>query len=141
MSEELKAKFQHALEEGWNKGNLDAWDEVYAANYVHHRPPLAVFESLEAEKQSVAKTLQAFSDSQITIHEIVVEGNTTATRWTWRAKHTGLSSSLQIPPTGKEVILVGCNVSHWANGKVIEEWEFSDYLGLLMQLGVIPPMG
>ena len=28
-----------------------------------------------------------------------------------------------------------------ANGKVVEEWEYSDYLGFLMQLGVIPPLG
>ena len=141
MSEELKARFRRALEEGWNKGNLDAWDEVYAADYIHYRPPLAVFESLEAEKQDVANTLKAFSGSEITIHEIVMEGNTTATRWTWRARHTGQSPRLGIPPTGKEVTLVGCNVSHWANGKIIEEWEFSDYLGLLTQLGVIPPLG
>ena len=141
MSEELKAKFRKAIEEGWNKGNLDAWDEFYAADYVHHRPPLEVFDSLEAEKQSVANTLKAFSNSEITIHEIVMEGNMSAWRWTWKAKHTGQSPSLPIPPTGKEVTLVGCNVSHWANGKVIEEWEFSDYLGFLMQLGVIPPLG
>ena len=141
MSEELKAKFRKAIEAGWNKGNLDAWDEFYAADYVHHRPPLEVFDSLEAEKQSVANTLKAFSNSEITIHEIVMEGNMSAWRWTWQAKHTGQSPSLPIPPTGKEVTLVGCNVSHWANGKVIEEWEFSDYLGFLMQLGVIPPLG
>ena len=141
MSEELKAKFRKAIEAGWNKGNLDAWDEFYAADYVHHRPPLEVFDSLEVEKQSVANTLKAFSNSEITIHEIVMEGNMSAFRWTWLAKHTGQSPSLPIPPTGKEVTLVGCNVSHWANGKVIEEWEFSDYLGFLMQLGVIPPLG
>ncbi len=141
MSEELKNKFRWALEEGWNKGNLDAWDEFYAADYVHHRPPLEVFESLEAEKQSVANTLTAFTDSKFTVHEIVMEGNTTTTRWTWQAKHTGLSPSLPIPPTGKEITLVGCNVSHWANGKVIEEWEYSDYLGFLQQLGVVPSLG
>jgi len=56
-------------------------------------------------------------------------------------EHTGQSPTLPIPPTGVEVTLVGCNVSHWANGKIIEEWEFSDYLGLLTQLGVIPPLG
>lgn len=141
MAAELKAKFCRALEEGWNNGNLDAWDEFYAPDYVHHRPPLTVFDSLAAEKQDVANTLQAFTDSEITIHEILFDGNVSATRWTWRATHTGQSPTLPIPPTGKQVTLVGCNVSYWANGQVVEEWEYSDYLGLLMQLGVIPALG
>lgn len=70
-----------------------------------------------------------------------MEGNTTVMRFTWRAKHTGEYPYLPNPPTGKEVILEGCDVYHWANGKVIEVWEFSDYLGLFTQLGAIPPLG
>jgi steroid delta-isomerase-like uncharacterized protein len=141
MSEELKARLCQAVEEGWNTGNLDAFDDVYAADYVHYRPPLAVFHSLEEEKQSLAGTLTAYSESRITIHQMVMEGDITMWRWTWQARHTGTSPGLPIPPTGKEVTLVGCNVSRWAKGKIVEEWEYSDYLGFLMQLGVIPPLG
>jgi len=141
MSEELGSKLRWALEEGWNKGNLDAWNKVYAADYVHHRPPFGDFESLEAEKQFVAGTLSAFTESQFTIHEMIAEGNTTVTRWTWRAKHTGQSPTLPFPPTGKQVTLVGCLVSRWGDGKIVEEWEYSDYLGFLQQLGVIPSLG
>lgn len=141
MSAELKERFRFALEAGWNDGNLDAWDEFYEAGYVHHRPPMAVFDSLAAEKESVAGTLAAFSNSRITIHDMVFEGDVSAVRWTWRARHTGQSPALGIPPTDKDVTLVGCNVSYWKNGKIYEEWEYSDYLGMLMQLGVIPPLG
>jgi len=107
----------------------------------YRTPPLAVFQSLEEEKRSIAGTLTAYSESHITVHEMVMEGDLTAFRWTWQAKHTGQSPDLPIPPTGKEVTLVGCNVSRWAGGKIMEEREFSDYLGFLMQLGVIPPLG
>lgn len=135
MSEELKNKFRRVNEEAWNKGNTDSMDEVYAADFIYHRPPFADIEGLEANKQDAADTFAAFSDIEFTIHEMVMEGNTTFTRFTWRAKHKG-----QYPSTSKEVTLVGCAVSHWANGKVIEEWEFSDYLGYYTQLGVIPPI-
>jgi predicted ester cyclase len=140
MLEELKIKFRRDLEEGWNKGNTDAWDELYAVNYVHHRPPGADIEGLEAGKQDVAETFAAFSDIEFTIHEIVAEGNTTVARYTWRAKPTGQYPGLPISPIGKEVIMMGCAVSHWEIGKVIEEWEYSDYLGYYTQLGVIPPI-
>ena len=72
---------------------------------------------------------------------MIHEGDTTAYRWTWRAKHTGESPTLPIPPTGKEAVLVGCTVVGWDGGKIVEEWEYGDYLGILQQLGVVPPLG
>jgi hypothetical protein len=42
---------------------------------------------------------------------------------------------------GKEVIKKGCVVVHIADGKVVEELEYADYLGFLQQLGVVPPLG
>ena len=58
-----------------------------------------------------------------------------------RMKHTGVSPSLPIPPTGKDLTLQGCVVVHIREGKVVEEFEYSDYLGYLQQLGVVPPLG
>ena len=72
---------------------------------------------------------------------MVGEGGRIAYRYTWKAKHTGQSPTLPIPPTGKEVTLVGCVVVHIADGKIVEEFEYSDYLGFLQQLGVVPPLG
>jgi predicted ester cyclase len=45
------------------------------------------------------------------------------------------------PPCGKHVTMTGCNIAHWRGTKVIEEWEHGDYLGVLQQIGVIPPLG
>lgn len=139
--EELKAKIRWAGEEAWLKGNLNALDEVYAADYVWHRPPFPDVRGLEAVKESVAGIRSAYSDIQIAYEETISEGNSIAYRYTWRAKHTGQSPTLPIPPTGKEVTLQGCVVVHVAGGKVIEEFEYSDYLGFLQQLGVVPPLG
>ena len=139
--EELKAKIRWAGEEAWLKGNLDALGEVYAVDYIWHRPPFPDSKGLEAAKESMAGTRSASSDIQIVYEEMVGEGNSIAYRYTWRAKHTGQSPTLRIPPTGKEVILRGCVVVHVANDKVIEEFEYSDYLGFLQQLGVAPPLG
>jgi len=60
---------------------------------------------------------------------------------TWHGRHTGQSPSLPILPTGKEVTLVGCIVVHVVDGKIVEEFEQSDYLGFLQQLDVVPPLG
>jgi predicted ester cyclase len=138
---ELEAKIQWANEEAWYKGNVDAFDEVYAADYVWHRPPFPDVSGLEALKQSTADTRLAYSDRQVTFAEWIAEGDAIAYRLTLRMKHTGVSPTLPIPPTGKEVTLQSCFVAHVKDGKVIEEFEYSDYLGFLQQLGVVPALG
>jgi steroid delta-isomerase-like uncharacterized protein len=140
-AEEFEAKIRWAGEEAWLKGNLNALNEVYAADYIYHRPPFPDAEGLEANKQYMAGVRTAYTDIQVTYDEWVAEGNAIAYRWTWRAKHTGQSPSLPIPPTGKEVVLRGCTVVHLKDGKVIEEFEYGDYLGFLQQLGIIPSLG
>ena len=138
---ELKRKIQWAGEEAWYNGNVDALDEIYAADYVWHRPPFPDIVGLVAAKESIAATRVAYSDIQTDYEEMVAEGDSLAYRWTLRMKHTGTSPSLPIPPTGKEVTLVGCTMVRIKDGKVVEEFEHSDYLGFLQQIGVVPPLG
>lgn len=138
---ELESRIQLAGEEAWIEGNVDALSEVYADDYVSHKPPFPDTSGLEAVKQSIAVTRLAYSDIQATYDEWIAEGDTIAYRYTMRMKHTGTSPALPIPPTGKEVVLQGCIVVHVKDGKVIEEWEYSDYLGFLQQLGAVPPLG
>ena len=141
MMEEIKANIKRIIEEGYNKGNVDILDEMYAADSVRHRPPFQDIEGLEALKEHAADMFIAFPDGQGTIEEIIVEGDRSATRWSARATHTGQSPVLPIPPTGRQVITTVCSVSHWVGGKCVEEWEYIDFLGFLQQLGLVPAMG
>ena len=138
---ELETRIRRVGEEAWYKGNVDALDEAYAADYVSHKPPFPDTNGIEAVKQSIAGARLAYSDIQATYTEWIAEGDVIAYRYTMRMKHTGVSPSLPIPPTGKEVTLQGCVVVHVKDDKVIEEWEYSDYLGFFQQLGVVPPLG
>jgi predicted ester cyclase len=51
-----------------------------------------------------------------------------------------VSPTLSIPPTGKQIKMSGCSVYHWRDNRIFEQWEYSDMLGLLQQLGMIPAM-
>jgi predicted ester cyclase len=138
---ELEVKIQEAGEEAWHKGRMSALTEVYAADYIGHRPPFPDTQGLEAVKHYIADTRLAYSDIQMSYDEWVGEGDTIVYRYHGSMKHTGTSPSLPIPPTGKEVTLQGCVVVRVKNGKVVEEWEYSDYLGFLQQLGMVPALG
>lgn len=142
MVEEVKNLAKRVIDEAYNKGNVDVLDEAYATNFVRHNPPpFPDIEGLEALKQYNKDLRTAFPDFQGTIDEMVVEGDTFVLRYTWRGTHTGQMSNIPIPPTGKRVTGVGCLVGHRASGKTVEEWSYADNLGLLQQLGVVPPLG
>jgi predicted ester cyclase len=139
--EEMKRKIEWAGKEAWLKGNLDAFDEVYAEDYIWHRPPFPDISGLVALKESVNSMRESYSAMEISYDEMIAEGDSIAYRMTFHGRHTGQSPTLPIPPTGKEVTLVGCVVVHVVDGKIGEEFEHSDYLGFLQQLGVVPPLG
>jgi predicted ester cyclase len=48
---------------------------------------------------------------------------------------------LGIPRTGKKIQMSGIVIWRIKNGKIIEHWGQNDTLGLLQQLGVLPPLG
>ena len=45
---------------------------------------------------------------------------------------------MSLGPTGKSVTVVGTVLSRCAGGRIVEDLEVSDVLGMLQQLGAIP---
>jgi predicted ester cyclase len=44
-----------------------------------------------------------------------------------------------VPPTHKDVTMEGIAIHRVVDGKIVEHWSQVDGLGLLMQMGAIPP--
>ncbi len=136
--EGTKAIFQPVVDEVWNKGNLAVIDKIFGTNWVLHDP--AWPEELrgpEGFKQYVTAMLNPFPDTHCTVEDIVAEGDKIAVRWTYAGTHQG--ELMGIPPTGKQVIITGITIHRFADGKIVESWFSYDMLGLMRQLGVIPP--
>jgi predicted ester cyclase len=138
MSEQLKPMVRKIFEEAYNKGNLAVLDDLIDANYLRHQPPMKKVTGLEAYKKFVTDVRSAYTNFNIRLEEILVDSNKTVARITLTGKHTGKTPTLMAPPTGKEISMVGCVVSTWEDGKVVEEWVYNDYMGLTHQFGVVP---
>jgi steroid delta-isomerase-like uncharacterized protein len=123
----------------WNGHDAEAAGEVYAADYVGHDPAGTHAGSFAQLKQSAAAVFAAFPDLKLTANAIIVEGDMAVKRWTVHGTHTG--DWMGIPATGKTIQITGNNVFRIVDGKIAECWAESDALGLMQQLGVIPPMG
>ncbi len=136
MSEGNKFVIRRSFEELWNKGNLSLADELFTPNYEHHDASSPDFgRGPESEKKRAALYRTAFPDLQLTIEDIIAEGQTVMARWSCRGTHKGDLSG--IAPTGKQVIISGVSVARFTGGKMVEGWVNWDALGLMQQLGVV----
>ena len=122
-----KALYLREIEEVWHQGNLDVVDDIFSTNFVNHDPYWGAPDR-RSYKQWVASQLP--SAPRLTVDDIVAEGNRLACRWT---------SRFTDPASGKQVKCVGVDICRFADGKIVERWWSKDILGVLQQLGVIPP--
>ncbi len=131
--EQNKALVRRFYDEVWSKGNLDAADDIFAADYVRHdlRPgnPLA---GPAGQKKIAADFRAAFPDLRQTIDLVVAEGDMVVARWTMEGTNTGPWGG--VPPTGKHAKIAGVNIFRIAHGKVVELWNHRDDLGMMQQL-------
>lgn len=139
MSAENKSLVRRWYEEVFNRRNPAAIDEFIAPNCIEHNPFPGQAPGIEGVKQVIGMYLAAFPDVQVVAQDMVAEEDKVAVRYTARATHRG--EFMGIAPTGKEVTVTGIEIVRIAGGKMVEHWEQVDQLGLMQQLGVIPPTG
>ena len=135
MSEENRTIAQRSWELA-SQHNPDALEEVYAADLVWHEPDQEVH-GLEEAKQYYSTYLSAFPDLSFTVEDVLADGDKVVTRWTGRGTHQGEIEEFG-PPTGKQIEIKGITIHRFEEGKIVEEWERYDNLGLLQQLGLVP---
>ncbi|MFQ5859457.1 MAG: ester cyclase [Anaerolineae bacterium] len=137
--EENKTLFRRYIGEVYNKGNVAVIDELLAPNFVHHNLPPGVRPDREGLKQFVTVLLAGFPDFRITVEDMVAEGDKVVVRATWRGTHKG--EFIGIPPTGRQVTVTEIGIHRIEGGKVSESRVEVDQLGMMQQLGVVPPPG
>ena len=133
-TEANKAIVRRFYDEVWVGGNLDAADEVFAADYVRHDLRATQAEpGPEGQKRIAADFRAAFPDLSFAVDFLLAEGDLVAGRWTATGTHLG--SWAGVAPTGRTMRLSAINVFRFADGKVVELWNHRDDLGLMEQLG------
>ena len=119
-----------------NKANLDIVLETDAPDFVAHGlapQPL----TREMLKGLGAAVFAAFPDVKATIDDVVAAGDRVVTRVTIHATNKGAFNG--IPATNKPVVWTEMHMYRLKDGKIAEQWSNVDFLGLLTQLGAIPP--
>jgi len=142
--EELKAKMAletqnkaivQKLMDGLNNRDTMMYEEVYAPNCALYFPSASAKATTRAaDLQSTKRNWKALPDVHWKIEEMVAEGNMVATRFS--SSGTQKEEWNGMPASGKKFEIGGIFIVRIANGKVIEQREDADLLGLFQQLGM-----
>ena len=130
-----EAAVQHAVE-SWNAGDLDAYLAFYGDDVrLHGYTPEPM--DKPAVRAFYEAFFAAFPGIQIEIHETMAVDGRVSLRFTLSGRHDG--PFMGVPATGTSITLPGITVLHLRDGRCVERWSCADMLGLLIQIGAVPP--
>jgi predicted ester cyclase len=127
---------RRVLEELFDKGNLDAADELVHPDFVNHEAPPNAPQGPAGLKETVSWLRGLWGPMRAEIEDTICEGDKVVARVTMHGRHLG--EFLGRPPTGKEFATKQIHIWRLEDGKVIEHWSVRDDLGQALQLGLIP---
>ena len=132
-SSPLRALFGQAF----NQGNLAMVDELVSVDSSTHIPGWGMPANRLGLKQMITTLRSGFPNLHCTVEDQIVGGDKFAALLLMRGTHMGSFYGSQ--PTGRLVEVQGFFFARIANEKIIEEWIMVDLMGILQQLGIIPP--
>lgn len=134
--EMVQASFQ-----AWNERRSDYFMETTTPDYAYYSPSSNPTPMSREDAVGLMQVFhQGFPDVIWQIEDLVAEGDRLTTRFVGQGTHTG--DFMGIPPTGNTIRVSGIIISRIENGKIVEEWEEMDMMGLMEQLGmVLAPKG
>lgn len=136
--EENNAVCVEFFDAAWNTGNVR--EDLLSANAVDHslvggksktEPGSGSF------KHIVGMFRNAMPDIRLTMLDQIYASDKVVHRWSLTGTDTG--GVMGMPPSGKSLTFTGTTVVRMEDGKIAERWANVDELGLLQQLGVVPP--
>ena len=125
------------VEEVINQGQIDSAGQFAWEDVVEQVPFPGQGPGLEGLKDVLRGFRAGFPDIHFAIEEQIVEGDKVLSRFEWTGTHRG--EFLGVPATGRPVKVWGMVVDRLVDGKIKETRIIMDALGLMMQLGAIPP--
>jgi steroid delta-isomerase-like uncharacterized protein len=135
--EHADSLIQRIFEEAFNQGNLAVVDELVSPDYLAHNSFGGAPNGPQGLKWLISMYRTAFPDLQCTVDDEIREGDKFSAHWTMRGTHKG--SFLGNAPTGRLVQAQGIIFARTVNGQIVEDWTLTNQMGVLQQLGLVPP--
>jgi len=124
----------------WTRGDFSLVESLVAADVREHSTVAGKITSKQGRESFVhiiGMFRNAMPDLHMSVEDEVYSDDRVVHRWLIEGTDTG--GVMGMPPTGKRIRLTGITTVRMAAGRIVERWSNVDELGLLQQLGVVPP--
>jgi predicted ester cyclase len=128
--------FRRVIEEGFNRGNLSALDELFAPDFREHQRGFAT-PDLAGLKRGIQGVRRALPDLRLEIADTVVEGDRVCFQLVGEGTHRGQLGPL--PGSGKHVTWDVIDICRFRDGRIVEHWGVPDRMGIMEQVGMPEP--
>jgi steroid delta-isomerase-like uncharacterized protein len=116
----------------FKSGDIATVDEFFAADFVSHSIPPGLPTGVEGVRRFFAMFADALADIEVSIDELVAQGDRVAIATTTSGTHEG--ELMGVPPTGRRVAIAGIDLVRIDGGKIVEHRGLTDMVGLMRQL-------
>ncbi len=137
-TEENKGVVRRFFDLGPSSGNLDEAMGLLAPDFILH-VPLPAAPGVQGICDVIVACRAAFEHLNVTVEDLVAEGDRVAARFTARGIHKG--AFMGLAPTGKPITMTGIEIFRIEDGRIAELWGEANLLGLMQQLGIAPALG
>ncbi len=137
MTPNNSAIVRRFVDEVINQGKMDTAGEFVWEDVVEQVPLPGQGPGLEGLKDVLRGMRSAFPDIDFSIEEQVCEGDKVASRFEWTGTHK--AEFMGVPATGRQVRVWGVVIDRLEAGRIKYTRILMDALGLMMQLGALPP--
>jgi predicted ester cyclase len=138
VSTRITSPIGRVIEGAFNQGNLAPLNHLYDPDYVSNPAKGGVSKGLQGLEWLVITFRTAFRDLQCTIVDEFRGEDRYAAHWMISGTHAGLFFGNQ--PTGKPFKVPGIIFARIKDSRIVEDWTLVDLMGILQQLGIIPPL-
>ncbi len=128
------ATFRRAIEAGWNQGDLDTVDELFAPDFVEHQ--VGIGPGRDGVKGSIRSLRTAFPDLHLTFEDVVADGDLVWARISATGTHEG--PFMGAPATGRPIRVDVIDIVRLNEGRIVEHWGVADRLSVAQQVGIVP---
>ena len=137
MTQDNSAIVRRFVDEVINQGKMGSAEEFVWEDVVEQVPLPGQGPGLEGLKDVLRGMRSAFPDIDFSIKEQVCEGDKVVSRFEWTGTHK--AEFMGVPATGRRVRVWGVVIDRLEAGRIKDTRILMDALGLMMQLGALPP--
>jgi predicted ester cyclase len=128
------------VEAAWQADDWETLDELFSPDMVSHAGVPFLPRGPEGWKLAHQQMRAAVPDRDVTIEDIIAEGDRVVVRCRMKGSNQGGLAWAQAAANGNPIDMEWISIYRLRDGKVVEHWAINDMMRLVQQIGASPEL-